>query len=149
MSGLKNAADCTSQRLKWTSGARVMILVFDDYASKRQGVQAFKRSSVQAFKRSSIQAFKCSSVQAFKRSSAQASKRSSDQAIKLSSEQAFKRSSENQTISGIKQKLDHPVDNPVVEMRYRMILPKHRMPCCNPVFVSHDKVLLTRTILNF
>ena len=114
MSVLKNAAECTSQRLKWTSGARVMILVFDDYASKRQGVQAFKRSSEQAFKRSS------------------------DQAIKRSSEQAFKRSSENWTISGIKQKLDHPVDNPVVEMRYRMILPNHRMPPGNLVFVSHD-----------
>ena len=24
----KNAAECTSQRLKWTSGARDMILVF-------------------------------------------------------------------------------------------------------------------------
>ena len=27
---LKNAADCTSQRLKWTSGARVANLVFNE-----------------------------------------------------------------------------------------------------------------------
>lgn len=34
--------------------------------------------------------------------------------------------------------MNHPVDNPVVEMSYRMILPNHRMPSCNPVFVSQD-----------
>ena len=30
--GLKNVAECTSQRLKWTSGARDMILVFRIYS---------------------------------------------------------------------------------------------------------------------
>ena len=41
----------------------------------------------------------------------------------------------------VNKKLDHPVDNPVDEMRYRMILPNqsnHRMPSCNPALVSHD-----------
>ena len=37
----------------------------------------------------------------------------------------------------VNNKLDHPVDNPVVEMTYRMILLNHRMPSCNPVFVSN------------
>ena len=84
---LKNAAECTSQRLKWTSGARVMI-IFDLCSFERPSVQASKRSSVQASNRSSVQ----TNVQTFKRPSVQTFKHSSVQAFKRSSVQAFKRS---------------------------------------------------------
>ena len=41
---LKNIAECTSQRLKWTSGARVMIIF---HASSRQGQRQGQRQQGQ------------------------------------------------------------------------------------------------------
>ena len=54
---LKNAVECTSQRLKWTSGARVMIcLVSSKQAGKQTSRQANMQASGQADKRTSRQA---------------------------------------------------------------------------------------------
>ena len=35
----------------------------------------------------------------------------------------------------IVKQMHNPVNHPVVEMSYRMILPNHRVPSCDPVFV--------------
>ena len=44
----------------------------------------------------------------------------------------------------IVKQMHNPVNNPVVEMSYRMILPNHRMPSCNPVFVPQHDYVITR-----
>ena len=72
---LKNAADCTSQRLKRTSGVRVMnFFVFTSY---------WKQTSRQADKQTSRQADKQTSRQADKQTCRQADKQTSRQAGEL------------------------------------------------------------------
>ena len=39
--------------------------------------------------------------------------------------------------------MHNPVNDPVVEMSYKMILPSHKMPSCNSVFVPQHAVVRT------
>ena len=79
----KNAVECTSQHLKWMSGARVMIcLVSSGQADKRTSGQADKRTSRQADKRTSGQADKRTSRQADMQTSRQADMQTCRQADK-------------------------------------------------------------------
>ena len=75
---LKNAADCTSQRLKRTSGVRVMNF-FCVYLL----LEADKQTSRQADKQTSRQAAKQTSTQAAKQTSRQADKQTCTRALVL------------------------------------------------------------------
>ena len=69
---LKNAADCTSQRLKQTSGVRVILFGVFTFYWKQTSRQADKRPSRKAAKQTSRRADKQTCRQADKQTSRQA-----------------------------------------------------------------------------